>query len=376
MSSRFARHVLIPDWSQERLAGATVVLVGMGALGNEVARVLALSGIGRLIICDPDHIEESNLSRTTLFREADIGKRKVDAAARALAELAPGIAVDPRPEPLVRGMGLAELRDASLVVGCLDSRSARLQLAAHCQLARAAYLDGGTHPWGGEVRPYFDPDGPCYGCSLTAAERGESDSPWSCQSMPPVAETGAAAPSSALVGTWMALVATRFLMGLGRPGGTLKIDGPRGTTSIVLQARDAECPLHHPIERARLIDVSCRDRIRELRAALDDGDIPLLWEPAQWGVVCDRCGFAECRWSLPESRACPQCGDALRRRTTYELRDAPDDITLTALGVPPREILAVRTRSGWKWVELSAEDGRHGTNPERGARNESPGIHQ
>src|SRR5205085_2866290 len=81
---------------------------------------------------DPDRVELSNLSRTPLYFEADVGSYKVEAASAALRKLAPSVRVDTRPLPLVNGVGLAEIRDATLVLGCLDSRAARVQLAGRC----------------------------------------------------------------------------------------------------------------------------------------------------------------------------------------------------------------------------------------------------
>jgi molybdopterin/thiamine biosynthesis adenylyltransferase len=147
MNKRFDRHALIPDWQQNLLHHATVIIVGMGALGNEVSRILAMSGVGKLILCDPDHIETSNLSRTVLFRTSDIGRLKVDAASDSLSVLYPQIIIEKRARPLIHGIGLAELKDSNLILSCLDTRSARLQLAGRCQLVRAPYIDGGTHPW-------------------------------------------------------------------------------------------------------------------------------------------------------------------------------------------------------------------------------------
>ena len=138
MNKRFERHNLIHGWEQSQLSAATAVIIGMGALGNEVARILAMSGIGTLLICDPDIVAISNLSRCVLFRESDIGQFKVNAAAIALATLAPDTTIITRPQRLVHGVGLAELRDASIVLSCLDSRSARLQLAGRCSLVNAS----------------------------------------------------------------------------------------------------------------------------------------------------------------------------------------------------------------------------------------------
>jgi molybdopterin/thiamine biosynthesis adenylyltransferase len=353
MPSRFDRHELIPGWKQDRLAGATVVIAGMGALGNEASRLLAMVGVGRLIVCDPDRVAVSNLSRTVLFRERDIGSYKVEAAAVALAELVPGVVVEARPAKLVQGVGLAELRDAALVLGCLDSRAARLQLAGRCSLVRAPLLDGGTHPWGGEVRPYLDPDGPCYACGLTTEERATADVPWSCLDIRPQDPVGASAPTSAVVGAWLALVASRFLMGLPGPGGTLSIDGSRGTTRIVQQERDPECPFHRLLEPVSKVAVSNRDTLADLRTVLPAGSVPLVWEPVQQRVECPACGFEEARCGTPRVETCPRCGMSLRPRTTLELGEAPGQLTLAELGIAPREILPVRGIDGTQGIELA-----------------------
>jgi len=353
MSSRYARHELIPGWNQQKLADARVIIIGIGALGNEVARILSMSGVGSLLLCDPDWVEESNLSRTVLFRQSDIGRFKVEAAAAALMEFNPGLAVETRSQPLIHGVGLGEIRDANLVMSCLDSRSSRLQLTGRCQLVKTPYVDGGTHPWGGEVRPYLDPPGgPCYGCSLSPEDRSIADVPWSCLDTRPEVSLGAAVPSSALVGTWMGTIAVQFLMGMTFPAGLLRIDSLRGNTVVIPQVRDSECPLHTPIDFVTRIGVGSQDTIQKLRSFLPQSAVPLVWEPVQKLVECSHCEFHETRWGLPAVDLCPQCQKPLRPRTTIELDEVPDDVKLAELGIPPREILVVRTVNGWQWFEL------------------------
>lgn len=353
MSSRYARHELIPDWSQQKLANARVIIFGMGALGNEVARILAMSGVGRLLLCDPDRIEESNLSRTVLFRQSDIGSFKVEAAAAALMEFNPGLDVETRSLPLIHGVGLGEIREANLVISCLDSRSARLQLTGRCQLVKTPYIDGGTHPWGGEVRPYLDPDGPCYGCSLSPEDRSIADIPWSCVDNRPDVAVGAAVPSSALVGTWMGMIAVRFLMKISCPSGTLKIDSSRGNTVVIPQVRDPECPLHTALDSVIKIGVGSQDTMQKLRSVLPKSAVPFVWEPVQKLVECTNCNFKETRWGIASIDLCPQCQNPLRPRTTIELDDVPGHVKLAEVGIPPHEILTVRTVNGWQWFDLN-----------------------
>jgi molybdopterin/thiamine biosynthesis adenylyltransferase len=323
MSQRFARHSLLPGWQQEKLAHALVVVVGLGALGNAVTQALALAGVGHFVLCDPDTIEVSNLSRTPLFREHDVGLYKVDAAARALSELAPGVRVETRPRRVEHGVGLAELRDADLTLSCLDSRAARLELAGRCGLVAARWLDGATGPWSGEIRPYLSPDGPCYGCGQDPEARATNDTPWSCRIATDGPAIGAAAPLSAVVGAHMALAAVRVLMGLPVSQDLLVLDGVAGTVTPLRQRRDPKCPYHTRIQPAEPVPVAATQPVGELLHAIGPNCTPLTWSPFQLRVECGRCRFSEPRIGTLQPSACPRCGHPLRARTTLELDQAP-----------------------------------------------------
>ena len=74
---RYHRQIpLIGAEGQERLADATVSIIGAGGLGSPVSTYLALAGVGELIIIDDDEISPSNLNRQFLHASADIGKKK------------------------------------------------------------------------------------------------------------------------------------------------------------------------------------------------------------------------------------------------------------------------------------------------------------
>lgn len=354
MTSRYTRQEQIAGWQQASLQQATVIVVGVGALGNEVARLLALSGVGKLLLCDPDQVELSNLHRCGLFTEQDVGSLKVEAAARSLQRLVPGIQIECRAVPLIHGVGLAELRDADLVVSCLDSRAARLQLAGRCNLVNAPCIDGGTDAWGGEIRLFLEPaSGACYGCGLGDEARSESDMPWSCQDVAPALPNSATAASSVLIASWMSLLAVRFLMGLDTPREHILVDAAQGTTRRVSQQRDPDCPLHMAIGEVSKIPLSHQATLTKWRKLLGTEATPLAWSPVQNRVDCPQCGYQEIAWKLPEPQECPQCSAAMHIHTTLELAAAPATITLAQLGVAPREILAVRGAEGIGWFELS-----------------------
>ena len=331
---RFDRHELIPGWDQPRLAAATVIIMGVGALGGQLAQQLALAGVGRLVLCDPDSVSESNLSRSPLFGAGDIGRPKAPTAARRLSELSPVTRAEARTAPLVSGVGLAELRDAELVVSCLDSLAARLQLAGRCHAVDAPLLDGGTGPWGGEIR-YYSPWDACFGCGLSARDRAVQDDPWGCADAT-AREAGASAPVSALIGSWLAVTAVRLLCGAGTAPGLVRVDAAGGTATPVRLPRDPDCPLHTRIPAGRVTSTghSVLSTPAELAAHLGPGETVLTWAP------------------LP--------GGALGPQST-RLSDAPPRARLADLGVAPREILPVlRTgrTSEVRYLELSEAGGK------------------
>ncbi|MFD0660736.1 HesA/MoeB/ThiF family protein [Thermocatellispora tengchongensis] len=350
MNDRFARHELIPGWRQDALAGATVVVLGVGALGNETARLLAMAGVGGLVLCDPDVVSASNLSRCALFRAGDVGAPKVEAARRGLAGLAPGTRVTPRRAALDTGVGLAELRDASLVVGCLDSVAARVQLAGRCGLAGVGWLDGGTGPWGGEARR-FTPGGACYGCLAGHAGRAVLDDPVGCGALAVQAPAGASAPVTALVGAWLATEGVRLLCGLPPGPEVVVFDAETGARPVGVR-RSADCPLHEPIPAGSVTPIGLSRAATAgevLAAAAGPGEDVLTWNgfgagpmPGRAGRVVTRLGAADpratlrslgvapgrsCRWPAATASATSATSSSrpARRRTGRARRRRPTD---------------------------------------------------
>ena len=353
-ADRFARARQITGWDTERLGAATAVIAGVGALGNEVAKNLALAGVGRLILCDPDTVTIANLSRTVLFTDSDVGEPKVVAAAAALRSLAPDTGVVSRQAELVSGVGLGELADAAVVLGCLDTVRARMQLLGRATLAGAALVDGGTGPWSGEVRLRLSPDEPCFACTLTAHERGISDVPWSCAEPPPTGPAAASIVSTALIASWMTVAALRIV--LAHPPGyrLLRIDALGGRTEPVQLTRDPDCPHHQPLAEAPLpLAVSHRDTVRDLLVALPNGAEPFGWARIPLPLRCAACGQYTHPLQRGDDQGCGECGAVLRPRFTERLRDADEGLRLCDVGVAPGEILTVRLREGGhQWRRL------------------------
>lgn len=164
--SRTARQELITWWDQSKLKNSHVLVVGAGALGNEIVKNLALVGVGKISIVDMDIIELSNLSRCVFFRESDDGLYKSEVLAREAARLNPEI------ETIAYTCSVQELGDAFmeqfiLVIAGLDNREARVWLGSALRRVGKVWIDGAIEGLQGKVQT-FVPDGPCYACTMSA----------------------------------------------------------------------------------------------------------------------------------------------------------------------------------------------------------------
>ena len=159
---------LLSWYKMDVVKNAKVMVVGAGALGNEVLKNLALFGVGNIYIVDFDTIEYTNLTRSVLFREADADKGyyKAEVAARKLHEINQNINVQYILGKLNTDVGLGLYRKMDVVIGCLDSRLARLQLNRLCMRANVPWVEGGMENLTGNVRVFKYGEN-CYECGLT-----------------------------------------------------------------------------------------------------------------------------------------------------------------------------------------------------------------
>ncbi|MCP4711672.1 MAG: ThiF family adenylyltransferase, partial [Planctomycetes bacterium] len=153
-------------WDQKKLADTRVLVVGAGALGNEVVKNLALLGIGHLVIVDMDRVETSNLSRSVLFRDSDRNLPKAGCAARAAKELYRELEVLPIIGNVLSDVGLGFFKWADVVVGALDNREARLFVNKSCAMVGRPWIDGGIDVLNGIVRGFAPPGTACYECTM------------------------------------------------------------------------------------------------------------------------------------------------------------------------------------------------------------------
>ena len=164
---RFERSKRIGWFDLGRIRKARVLVVGAGALGNEVIKDLVLSGFGDITLVDMDRVVLSNLNRCLFFSERDSRERryKAEVVAEGAARLDPAARVhavvgriEEQPEELIRRH--------DIVLGCLDNLAARLHVNAHTYPRNIPYIDGATLGTIGKVQVVLPPDTPCLECGM------------------------------------------------------------------------------------------------------------------------------------------------------------------------------------------------------------------
>jgi len=371
--SRFSRFSLISWWEQERIQTAKILVVGAGALGNEILKNLALLGAGRVAVVDMDRIEKSNLSRSPLFREKDIGAYKAEVACREARAILPELRAVPMIGNVVHQVGLGHFRWADLVLGGLDNREARLAISRACQLTHRPWIDGAIDVLAGLVRVFVPDQGACYECTLSESDWKIMDQRRACSLLPREAQAQEqrvpTTPTTASVIAGLqcseALKLMHGMEGLRNAG--FQFDGRGFDCYRVDYRRDPECFGHDVFEEIlEMEDASFRssldDVLSRIRARWGDKVIVESVRELVRQLRCDACGNHREYWcsldSLgPDQAGCPRCGAPCAPVVYHRLdgQEVPAGVSLAELGVPAFDILRVRLEDKLFGAELSRD---------------------
>lgn len=182
---RYSRQrYLTKDFDQAALQRATVLIVGMGGLGNHVATSLVTAGVGTLVLCDHDRISISNLNRQPLYCEADLGDKKVDVASQKLREInhLPQIFTC---DTSFTNEHFVAPKPPHLILDCLDNLSSRKELIAYAVTHNIPLIHGAVEGFCGQMSVFLPGKTACPLCSLTeiAEEKQPPSSLSSCVSL-------------------------------------------------------------------------------------------------------------------------------------------------------------------------------------------------
>jgi molybdopterin/thiamine biosynthesis adenylyltransferase len=126
ISKHFDRSVrAFGEEGQATLASLSVGIIGLGGMGSVVAQQLAHLGVTKLLLLDPDVIEETNLNRVIGATRPDIGRAKVEVAAQMIRRINPQIEATTIPGNIIVSDDARHVLSCDFIFCCTDSHGSR-----------------------------------------------------------------------------------------------------------------------------------------------------------------------------------------------------------------------------------------------------------
>ena len=369
---RLGTFEFISWWEKEKVQEAKVMVVGAGALGNEVIKNLALMGVGHLFIVDFDKIEAANLSRSVLFREGDDHRSKAEIAAARAKSINPQVRIQYLNGDVTTELGLGIIRRMDAIIGCLDNREARLALNRFAYWMNKPWVDGAIQELLGLVRVFVPGEGACYECTLTEQAIRDLSLRYSCPLLARANILLGKVPTTPTIASIIAGMqsqdALKLIHGLPvEPGKVVHFSGMTNEMHTTAYNVREDCESHWTYgeitelparaERSTLDDllrIACADLGLNAVIELDQELITKL--------ECPNCHTVDevlkplSQVSF-EAAHCPTCG--LLRETTMTHQITGDEPflhrTLSSVGIPPLHIIRANNGQEYRFYELTGD---------------------
>lgn len=236
---RYARHIVLREIGgpgQVALKEAKVLVVGAGGLGSPVLLYLAAAGVGTIGVIDDDVVDNSNLQRQVIHRDADIGVPKVFSAEAAMRAQNPAIEVRAYNRRLTDDIAEELLAEYDLILEGTDNFATRYLVNRVAAKLGKPVIGGALSQWEGQVST-FDPahGAPCYQCIFP-----EAPAPGLA---PNCSEAGVVGPLPGIIGGIMATEAVKEITGAGEGlrGRMLIYDAMYAETRVIKTKRREGC---------------------------------------------------------------------------------------------------------------------------------------
>ncbi|MDG6983096.1 MAG: molybdopterin-synthase adenylyltransferase MoeB [Nitrososphaerota archaeon] len=282
---RYSRQLVLPEVGpegQRRLKASSALVVGAGGLGIPASVYLTAAGVGRIGIVDHDTIARSNLHRQTIYTEADIGKRKVEVAAKRLRETNPLVTVEAYDMMLDSSNATKVISGYDVVLDCTDNFPARYLVNDACVISGKPDVYASVFRFDGQAAVFDSRKGPCYRCLFPTPPPPES--------VQDCAVAGVLGVLPGIMGSIQAVQAVNILLAKGEPlvGRLVLFNATDMTFSELRFRKNPECPVcgEHPTV-TKLIDYERFCGLRkpvsgsevtpaQLKKMMDDGEKVVL----------------------------------------------------------------------------------------------------
>jgi len=359
-------------WDREKVQNAKVMVIGAGALGNEVIKNLALMGIGHIFILDFDKIEAANLSRSVLFREADNNRSKAEIAAARAKSINPQVHVQYLNGDVTTQLGLGIIRRMDAVIGCLDNREARLAVNRFCYWMNKPWVDGAIQELLGLVRVFVPGQGACYECTLTEQAIRDLSLRYSCPLLARQNILLGKVPTTPTIASIIGAMQSQEVLKLinnmpVEPGKVTHFNGMVNDMHTTAYSPREDCESHWTYGDvtelpARAQRTTLDDLLRIACADLGLNAVLELDQELITKLECPNCHTVE-EVVRPlsevtfEAGHCPTCGILREASLTHMITGEEPFLnrTLASVGVPPLHIIRAHNGTEYRFYELSGD---------------------
>ena len=349
-----------------------VLVVGAGALGNEVIKNLALMGVGNIFIIDFDKIEAANLSRSVLFRESDNNRSKAEVAAARAKSVNPDVHVQYLNGDVNTGLGLGIIRRMDAIIGCLDNREARLAVNRFCYWMNKPWVDGAIQELLGLMRVFVPGDGACYECTLTEQALRDLSLRYSCQLLARrnvlLGKVPTTPTIASIIGGIQSQEALKLIHKMTvEPGKVVHFNGLTNVMHTTAYVPREDCESHWVYGDitelpARAERTTLHDLLRIARVDLGPQAVIELDQELVTSLECPSCHTME-QVLKPlseitfEAGHCPTCGTLRDAQFTHMITGDENFLhrTLASIGVPPLHILRAQNGVEYRFYELTGD---------------------
>jgi len=359
-------------WDREKVQNAKVMVVGAGALGNEVIKNLALMGIGNIFIVDFDKIELANLSRSVLFRETDNNRSKAEIAAARAKAVNPSVKVQYINGDITTKLGLGIFRRMDVIIGCLDNREARLAVNRFCYWINKPWVDGAIQELLGLVRVFVPGQGACYECTLTEQALKDLSLRYSCPLLARqnilLGKVPTTPTIASIIGAMQSQEALKIINNMPiQPGKVTHFNGMVNDMHTTAYSPRDDCESHWTYGEitelpARVERTTLDDLLRIACADLGLNAIIELDQELVTKLECPTCHTVEevlrpLSEVTLEAGNCPTCGILREASMTHVITGEEPFLhrTLASVGVPALHIIRAHNGQEYRFYELTGD---------------------
>ncbi len=369
---RLGTFEFISWWDREKVQNAKVMVVGAGALGNEVIKNLALMGIGNIFIVDFDKIELANLSRSVLFRETDNNRSKAEIAAARAKAINPQVHVQYLNGDISTKLGLGIFRRMDVVIGCLDNREARLAVNRFCYWINKPWVDGAIQELLGLMRVFVPGQGACYECTLNEQALRDLSLRYSCPLLARqnilLGKVPTTPTIASIIGAMQSQEALKVINSMPiEPGKVTHFNGMVNEMHTTAYSPREDCESHWTYGEitelpARVERTTLDDLLRIACADLGLNAVIELDQELVTKLECPNCHTVEevlrpLNEVTLEAGNCPTCGILREASMTHVITGEEPFLhrSLASVGVPPLHIVRAHNGQEYRFYELTGD---------------------